>query len=254
MKHLFKAEKIKLYYSKKFWIIAGVIAILSILNNTSYLFNGSLTSLLGGNLVKETSEANNINIFSGLLGSIDDGFITFLIIFVSIFIGKDFDLGMFKNIVSRGFNKKKIYISKIFSSIYATIIFLLISMICSLIIGLVFFQKPLVNTNIIVNFIETITIKILLVFAITSISVLITTIVRNVGYSILTNLLVIRVIPSTLAMTFHSFSKYEISNNMYKLIDINTSSNILIYGLVISLVYIILSNSIGMYIFAKNDL
>ncbi|WP_346931077.1 ABC transporter permease subunit [Clostridium sp.] len=252
---LFKAEKKKLYYSKTFWTIAIVIGILSILNTSSYLFNNPLEGLLGSNLVQTTdSIGSSVSIFEAVLGSIDDGVITFIIIFVSIFIGIDFSSGILKNSVSRGFSKKEIYISKLISSIYATIVFLLIAMICSAVIGIIFFEKTPVNVDIILNFAETMATKILLVFAFTSISVLITTIVRNVGLAITVNFLVIRIIPSTIIMIFPSFSKFQISNHLYKLVDASTSSNILMSGLIIALGYIVVSNVIGTFVFAQKDI
>jgi len=104
------------------------------------------------------------------------------------------------------------------------------------------------------NFAETMATKILLVLAFTSISVLITTIVRNVGLAITVNLLVIRIIPSTIIMIFPSFSKFQISNQLYKLVDASTSSNILMSGLIIALGYIVVSNVIGTFVFAQKDI
>ncbi len=257
MNSLIKAEKKKLYYSKIFWTIAIVIGILSILNTSFYIFNNLLEGLLRSNLIQTTDSIDSsvsISIFQAVLGSIDDGVTTLVIIFVSIFIGMDFSSGILKNSVSRGFSKKDIYISKLISSIYATIVFLLIAMICSAVVGIIFFEKTPVNVDIILNFAETMATKILLVFAYTSISVLITTIVGDVGFAIAANLLVIRIIPSTIIMIFPSFSKFQISNQLYKLVDASTSSNILMSGLIIALGYIVVSNVIGTFIFTQKDI
>ncbi|MBW9173875.1 hypothetical protein K2F43_22170 [Clostridium estertheticum] len=127
-------------------------------------------------------------------------------------------------------------------------------MICSAVIGIVFFEKTPVTSGIILNFIETMSIKILLVFAITSICVLITTIVRNVGFAIAANLIIVRMIPSTIVMIYPSFSKYEISNELYKLAAASTSTTILISGLIIALCYIVVSNVIGTFMFTRKDI
>ncbi|MBX4267208.1 hypothetical protein [Clostridium estertheticum] len=253
--NLFKAEKKKLYYSKTFWIIAIVIGILSIINTSSYLFNTSLTGLLGADLVQKSANiASSVNVFEAVLGSVDDGFITLILIFVSIFVGTDFSLGTLKNVASRGYSKKNIYISILISSIYTIIVFLLITMICSAVIGIVFFKKTPVTSGIILNFVETMSIKVLLVFAITSLCVLITTIVRNVGFAIAANLIIVRMIPSTIVMIYPSFSKYEISNELYKLAAASTSTTILISGLIIALCYIVVSNVIGTFMFTRKDI
>lgn len=255
MYRLFKAERRKLYYSKAFWIIISIVAVLSILNNSSYIFNSSLTGLIGANFVSKTSSAvEKINILNAILGSIDDGFITLVIIFISIFVGTDFNLEIFKNVVSKGFSKGSIYFSKLIASIYAVTIFLLAVIACSLGIGIIFFEKTSISTNSILNFTETILIKILLVFAVVSISVLITTIIRNVGLSIGINLVVLRVLPATIITMIPSLSKYEISSTLYKLESFNTSGKILVSGLIIALAYIIISNAIGIFTFAKRDI
>ncbi|MBW9173876.1 hypothetical protein K2F43_22175 [Clostridium estertheticum] len=85
-----------------------------------------MTGLLGADLVQKSANiASSVNVFEAVLGSVDDGFITLILIFVSIFVGTDFSLGTLKNVASRDFSKKiYIYININFIYLYYYSVFI----------------------------------------------------------------------------------------------------------------------------------
>ncbi|RAV23385.1 ABC transporter permease [Paenibacillus contaminans] len=118
MLNLLAAEKIKLLRSKKLWIVLGILLLLPILQAA----NSQLVVHYGEELVQSIDTV--INGATGILMMEKNGLTVLLVIcvFISFFIGDEFQNGTIRNALSLGRSRTHFYLSKLTASALLTLI------------------------------------------------------------------------------------------------------------------------------------
>jgi ABC-2 type transport system permease protein len=187
---------------------------------------------------------------------------TILAIVIAVFITAEFSHGTMKNIVSKGFSKTEVYLSKLITMIAASFILLFITLIAGTVSAAVVtgtfgdFTAAYVGT-----ILKKLGIELFLNAALTSIFVMVAMIVRNLGGVIAIDILfVLNFGPSIFTLLEYLvkskilFTDYSLifNINFYVLFETAKGSDYLRSGLV-GLVYLIATTAIGIYLFRKTD-
>lgn len=109
MLNLLTAEKIKLFRSKKLWIVLGILSLLPIFQ----VLNSKLAVHYGTKLVQAIDTV--INGATGILMIEKNGLTILLVVsaFISFFIGEEFQNGTIRNALSLGRSRTHYYLSKL---------------------------------------------------------------------------------------------------------------------------------------------
>ncbi len=108
MLNLLTAERIKLFRSKKLWIVLGILSLLPIIQ----VVNSNMTVHYGTKLVQAKDTV--INGATGIL-MMEKNALTILLVmsaFISFFIGEEFQNGTIRNALSLGRSRTQYYLSK----------------------------------------------------------------------------------------------------------------------------------------------
>lgn len=197
-----------------------------------------------------------------LISGIGDAIVTLLPILIAIFVSSDFSEGTIRNILTRGYSKPQYYISKLLTCFLITTILIIISSGIQTTLATLFwgFGDGTVGfARVILIFV----IKVISVYALASICVMLSFFFRRVnGIAVAVNIIAIRFIPffltslaSIMKRELNTFSRYEISTIISSLTDSSNCSNDMIFhALILSIIYIVLSTSIGMFYFRRKDI
>ncbi|WP_449540335.1 ABC transporter permease [Ferdinandcohnia sp. Marseille-Q9671] len=118
MLNLLTAERIKLFRSKKLWIVLGILIFLPIYQ----VINSKVSVNYGADLVQAKDTV--INGATGILMIEKNGLTILLVImaFVSFFIGEEFQNGTIRNALSLGRSRTHYYLSKLVIAALLTLI------------------------------------------------------------------------------------------------------------------------------------
>ena len=108
MHNLLTAERIKLFRSKKLWIVLGILSLLPI----NQVIDSFIKVKNGGELVQVIETV--INGATAILAMKENGFTIILVmsVFISFFIGEEFQHGTIRNALSLGRSRTHYYLSK----------------------------------------------------------------------------------------------------------------------------------------------
>ncbi len=122
MLNLLTAEKIKLFRSKKLWIVLAILSLLPIYQAA----NSKLMVHYGAKLVRTTDVV--INGATGILMIEKNGLTVLLVMsaFISFFIGEEFQHGTIRNALSLGRSRTHYYLSKFVTAALLTLVGVLI--------------------------------------------------------------------------------------------------------------------------------
>lgn len=182
MFNLLTAEKIKMRRSKKLWIALAILFILPVIQ----VINSQLTVHHGTELVQVIDTV--INGATGILMMKKNGFtiLLVLIVFISLFIGEEFQNGTIRNTLSLGRSRVHYYVSKFLAAaIFAFVGVLGMTMLGIASYTVVFgFGEVDGITNYIRYAIQSFSVLYLLILANVSIYVLISFLTKNSSISI----------------------------------------------------------------------
>lgn len=267
MGRLLKFEWKRLLNYKSFWIILLIVVVFSVLSVAILKAGNSMLGAIGGDMVQseeigeaETTEIELLGVDS-IVSGMGDSLITLLPIFVAIFVASEFTNGTLKNVLSRGYSKPKVYVSKLISSSIAATIIIVAAVVPNTILSTIFwrFSDGCVDWIKVLNIIL---VKVVCFYAVVSLAVFISMTVRSVGGAVALNIGLIRFTPFILTSIatlcgeeIDTLSKYEITTIITNLSDTTTvTDKDIVLALLIGLIYISVSSIIGLVVFYERDL
>ncbi|HWT26709.1 MAG TPA: ABC transporter permease subunit, partial [Mobilitalea sp.] len=187
----------------------------------------------------------------------------FISIFIAIFVTGEFTHGTMKNVVSKGFDKISIYLSKVISMIAATYIMIFVTFIFSFFTATIISGKfGTLTASYFGEIIRMVGIELLLFAALASSFVMISMLVRNIGGVIAINIIgILSFLPmiyQLLELLFKNkihFTYYELQFNM-NIYNTNLSPSLedIIRSIIVGVAYLAVTTLIGVYFFKKSDI
>lgn len=260
MLRLLRSDLYRLFRSKAFYICTGIATFLVVISiiimNWSY---GVISSNNAGTVTVSIPFKDGISyglsIFSG--GDVH----LFMAIFIAVFITADFTHGTMKNVVSKGFDRLKIYLSKYVTMMIASFLMLLVLFLASTISGTVVLGSFGDFTGVLVGqMLRMIVIELLLHAALTAVFVMVAMAVRNIGGAIAINI----------GITMFSTMIYQLidmlSRNKTHFVDYGLRKNITMYmnnmappnddilrSIIVAVVFLAVTLAAGMAVFKNTD-
>lgn len=254
MLNLLRSDFYRLFKSKSYYICMGVefalallqIVIMYIMNKTNASpvipmdFNGSsfgMSLITGGNIPM-------------MLG-----------ISTAIYVTADFSHGTMKNVVSKGFSKILIYLSKLITMIAASYLFIFATMLVGTISATILSGKLGDFTGEYVGVIfKTIGIELLLYTALTSILLLFSMVVKNLGGVIAINMIYILIFEQlfyyllqVIAKDKILFTKYGLLNNIAFYAGDTVVGADYLRSALVALITLVITIASGMFLFKNSD-
>lgn len=172
MMKLLSFENCKLFSSRAFYICLAILVALVIVT----LFTSQL-------LADQLGTDPDISGKSCLMSCISDSSISMLLgIFISIFVCEDYQIGMIRNILSKGYSRIRVFFAKYFVVIAAALIMAIACAIASLITGIALFgagKESIGGTEL-----KTLLCQLVLVIAYASVYYIIASMLQRTGASI----------------------------------------------------------------------
>ncbi|GHV55175.1 hypothetical protein AGMMS49579_17340 [Spirochaetia bacterium] len=185
---------------------------------------------------------------------------TVLAVFVSIFVSSEFHNGTMKNYVSKGFNRVKIYLSKLVVSGAAVLAIYAVHAAVSLALGTALWGFDPSGAAAVSGVATMLLGEGLLLLAYTSVFVLVSMWLRSNGASIAVAICAASVLP-TILMTIDfiledviSLSSFWISGNVSALASITPESGAVLQGLIVGFCYLTGGTVLGSLLFKKQDI
>lgn len=182
-------------------------------------------------------------------------------IFLSIFVTSEFTHGTMKNVVSKGFSKVNIYLSKFITMIVAAFIIVLLTFIAGTVCASITIGKiGSLSGEFGSQLFKTIGIELYLYIALTALLLMVAMSVKNLGGAIAINVIGVftfeRILFSLLELAVDSrikFSQYSLIYNISFYGGMNGTADDYIRSLIVGLVFMLVSTALGIFIFKKSD-
>lgn len=120
-----------------------------------------------------------------------NGFQLLLGIFAALFISIEFSTGSMKMIVSKGFFRTKIFVSKFLAICFANIVFVAVSVVGTYLSSLVLFEHGVVPEQFLNRFLSVIALEIAGIIAFSAVASMVSIICRNMPAAIIVNILIV---------------------------------------------------------------
>lgn len=254
MSKLLRSDFYRLFKSKSLYICTAVVSVFVILNIIIITKASQATGDLG--------EAYSSYLPAGGLEyamSIFHGNLTTMIsIVVAIFVTAEFAYGTMKNVVTKGFSKILIYLSRLITMIVAAFFMIFVNFLVSVISGTIAIGK---TGNFSADMAKAIGVELLLYVALTAIFVFIAMLVRSLGGVIAINIIgVLSVGPLLFSLLTYlvknkiDFSKFSLINNISYYPSSELTGTDYLRSIAVAVVYIVITVALGIYVFEKSDI
>lgn len=258
MLNLLTAERIKIFRSKKLWIVLAILALLPIYQ----VANSKMAVHYGTELVQVIDTV--INGATGIL-MIDKNGLTILLVmsaFISFFIGEEFQNGTIRNALSLGRSRTHYYLSKlIIAALVSLVAVIMMTAVGMIGYSIVFGFGEVAEINHYLSFaIKSFSTLYLLILANVSIYVMISFLTKNSGVSLIWSFLYTMATgfgPGIFQQTEHfkhvtywfteSFLFYS---NFANPVDIAKYPQMIL----VSVITIVLSSALGILLFKRTDI
>lgn len=267
---LLRSDLYRLFRSKAFYICMIIYAVL--ISGTAFLMNWSFKviesnqeAIVGETItIQTTAETLFKDGISYGISSLSDGTIQILLaIVISIFITAEFSYGTMKNIVSKGYQRPKIYLSKLITMVIMTLIMLIVGFLSGTIAVTIITGKLGTFTGTYLwEVMRVVGIETLLHIALASVFAMIAMVIRNNGGSIAGSIIGVSLfgtlIYQLLELIFKNkvkFSQYSLQYNigLYRL-DIAPPMDDIIRSIIVGIAFLVLSTVIGIIAFKNTDI
>lgn len=244
MKNLLKFEYRKLFSSKILYVCCILSAILV------GVYSITTNHLLGSNV-------SNYPISNFVVQVMNNSFIFIILaIFVAIFACSDFINETMKVILSRGYSRQNIFLSKLICVLSASLIIFIFSIIIAFIIGMSMYS----HTGLTGNLFKILCAQAIIVLAFSSLFFIISMILKKSGSSIAINVistmiisLLLTVINQLLDIKKISLDSYWLSSLFSNVSEISVSHELLMKSVICSIIYIIGFIIVGFLVFKNNE-
>ncbi len=256
MSKLIKADLYRLFRTKSYYICTGILLVMSILS--LLIMKG--TEIFLGEVVFSLLELTGISYGASAVAGGD--IVIFTAIFISVFITQEFVFGTMKNVVSKGFSRVKIYLSKLITMIVATAIMLIALFIVSTVAATIATgELGEITGTFVLEFLRMFAIELLLYSALSSVFVMIAMIVRSNGATIAINIIgvimfssLIYELVSLLFKRKYNFYDYSLLNNINTYyINMSPAFEDIIRSIIVGVAFLTVSTLIGVLVFRKTD-
>jgi len=254
MVSLLKADFFRLFKSKSLYICtlvwAGIFALECLLLDLSY----KVTASQGFDMSYPIPDALSYGI-SAFMGSS-----TIIAIFVAIFAVSEFSQGTMKNLVSKGFSKAHIFLSKLIVLTVAAYFIVFVTFIAGTVCAWSFTKEFGSLSGEFGKYLwRTIGIELYLIIALTALFLMVSMSIKNMAASIAINILGLsfgRILFSLLEYLVETkirFTDYSLTNNIAFFSNQQATGGDYIRALIVGAVYLIISVAVGIFIFKKSD-
>ena len=244
MKNLLKFEYRKLFTSKVFYIccilsaaLVGAYAI-----TTNQLLGSAVSNYPTADFVIKVMNNSYISII--------------LAIFIAIFACSDFTHETMKVILSKGYSRQNIFLSKLICVLSASLIMFIFSIIIAFIIGTTTYAHTGVSTNLF----KILCVQAIIILAFSSLFFMVSMILKKAGSAIAINIVstmiisvLLIVINQVLNIKKFSLDSYWLGSLFSNVSTISVSHELLMRGLICSIIYIICFIIIGFFVFKSNE-
>ncbi|MGM9970211.1 MAG: ABC transporter permease [Anaeroplasma sp.] len=248
MKELINFEFRKLFKSKSFFICLAVCLGL-------VLLGGLTTKVLLENSNGEIATPNALSMLKGVIGSANVVLISG--IFTALFVCEDDTSGTIKNIYSRGYSRRDVFLSKYIVSLVSILIFTLSSMILSFLFGSVTWPSELGIQN---TYVITIIAQIVMVIAYHAVFFAISSKIGKIGSSIAFNIvgpmfvsMVLGMVDAFLKLEENKISGYWIDSLLSSLQQTSVTNSVITSAIILGIVYSVIFIVIGIRINKKKE-
>jgi ABC-2 type transport system permease protein len=258
MLNLLTAERIKLIRSKKLWIVLGILSFLPIYQAV----NSKVTVHYGTKLVQAIDTV--INGATGILMMEKNGLTILLVMsaFISFFIGEEFQNGTIRNALSLGRSRIHYYLSKfVIAAILTLVGAILMTALGMINFSVVFgFGEVAGISNYISFTIKSFSTLYLLILANVSIYVTISFLTKNSGISLVWSFIYTIAAgfgPGIFQQTEHfKYVTYWFTESFLFYSDFAKNTDIARYPemVLVSLITIVLSSTVGILLFKRTDI
>lgn len=262
MTKLLKVDFYKMFKAKSFYVIGFILTALAAIN--SYLY-----AKIALDTINERGpflQFYNLNFFNTSFNIIQ-GVITYISIFVVLFMCSEFSNGTIKNIATKGYHRESIYLSKFITSVVGSIIYIVCLALASYIpYFIVLGNKDTDIFNMPEHFISCFSILLLYIVTYLSISLLIASLLRKSGISIfgVFALSLVAALTSLFDMflknvveTDFKLSEYTLTNNLQVLggsLSSGIPSENFLRIILVPVSFLVASMVIGLVFFKKRDM
>lgn len=258
MSNLLRSDFYRLFRSKSFYVCT-VVAMGLIALNIFLLDWASRVAGEGVNLDVSTLYKDGISY--GLTAFSNGNVQMILGIIIAIFVTAEFSHGTMKNVVSKGFPKLQIYLTKLISMTVASYIIIIATFVVGTISAIIVTGTlGDLNGEYISKIVKTIGIELLLNTALTALILLVSMVVRNLGAAIAINIIGIMsfgpLIFSILEYVVKGkikFTEYSLLNNIAFYANNTAKGSDYLRSLIVGLIFLAVSTVLGIYAFKKSD-
>lgn len=250
MINVLKSDFYKLFTRKSFYICGIIVALLSVLDVW---------------MMSETMIDPLILGYDGIY-CIRNGLLEvklLLTIFIAMFISSEFSYGTIKNIASRGISRVKIYLSKLVTGLFVSVVYTIIGTVCAFIFGTIKWGTGEFSNDVIIDICKMVGLFLLSLFAWQCIITMFGFIIRRSGGTIATALGLSAVI-NILFLVINFIAKFKFDFDLDSMkywpetyctgVSLSMDQEFIKIGVIVSIVYIIVSTAIGLYTFLKRDI
>lgn len=263
MINILKVDFYKIFKAKSFYVIGAILTVLSAFS--SYLYAKlTLDSINEGGMF--SLPGVELGFFNSFFANVQ-GVFTYISIFVVLFMCSEFSNGTIKNIVTTGYPRENIYLSKFITSVVGSIIYMVCIALASYIPYVIVLGNKGTNVfNMPEHFISCFFILFLYVVTYLSISLMIASLIRKSGVSIF-GVFALGLV-ADLVHLFDAFLKnvvetdfelfnYTLSGNIQTLrksVDSGIVSSDLLRVILVPVSFLFISMAIGLFFFKKRDI
>lgn len=272
MRNMISGEFYKLRKSKYFYVCILTVAVLVLLLygtlamidkiRTGQRENGQ-NGIIVTEEVKKSEEPfmDQIGIMGVIQEMFSGHFLDFvLVVFISMFVIREYTDGAVKNIVGKGYSREKIFFSKLLTVLAATVILSLITAAVIVLLGMIFMGKEGLEALIWKDVMIYLGLQILFAIVVTSITVLVSELFRSLAAGISISMGIVIFSTSLTAALDLLFHRLGWKPSRYWILDLQTECPVgdfkgefLTRGIAISLIWFCLAVLAGTIHFKRAD-
>lgn len=258
MKNILKADFYRLFISKSFYICTLVSAALFCLGICVMRWTYNMTASQG----IEINFIYKDGLSYGMTAYMDGSIHMIICIFIAIFVTSEFSHGTMKNIVSKGFSKIYIFLSKLITMTVAAFIIVIVTAITGTVVtGIVIGEFGSLSGEFGSFVLKTTAIELYLFVALTALFLMVSITVKNLGAAIAIGVIgivsfenVIFALIEILVDRKIKFSEFSLMyNTLFYRMNMEAGGSDYIRSLIVGAVFFLVSIVFGIFMFKKVD-
>lgn len=258
MKNILKADFYRLFISKSFYICTLVSAALFCLGICvlRWTYNLSVSQGIEFNFIYKDG------LSYGMTAYMDGSVHMIICIFIAIFVTSEFSHGTIKNVVSKGFSKVKIFLSKLITMTAAAFIIVIVTVIAGTVSGgIVIGEFGSLSGEFGSFVLKTSAIELYLFIALSALFLMVAMTVKNLGAAIAIGVIGIISFENLLFALIEilvdrriKFSEFSLMyNTLFYRMNMEAGGSDFIRSLIVGAVFFLASTAFGIFLFKKAD-